>query len=294
MNYKYITQESYYASRIDDGESVFYSLKHYYDIDIEKEWSTSDTYIIDDNDITYEGAGWGLPVEWDRDIPITKQQFEKWVDAICKAKTDIADFCLRNSRPHNGVLKAGDYIFQYTPAYEDQYRCYDASSFISKVLSAKEGQYEVIPEVFNDIYDVLAFTNEGNAENVQVDIESISQLSNERLIDIDAVNKVKEMISTFTQQLMSEIDDELDIEPFYETKEEIEERAQGYDVVILVKGVLTDYSIADLPNGECALWSSGPFEREFWEEFFPLANLTTIYDKDIQCIYIVNLPTYLD
>lgn len=294
MNVRYITQESYYASRRDNGESVFYSLTHYYDIDIEKESSTSDTYIIDDKDIYFESAGWGLPIEWGLSIPITKQQFEKWVDAINKAKTDIVDFCLRNSRPHNGSLKVGDYIFQYTPAYEDQYRRYDASSFISKVLSAKEGQYEVIPEVFNDIYDVLAFTNEGNAENVQVDIETISQLSDERIIEIDAINKVKEMISTFTQQLMSEIDDKLDIEPFYETKEEIEEQAQGYDVVILVKGVLTDYSIADLPNGECALWSSGPFEREFWEEFFPLANLTTIYDKDIQCIYIVNLPTYLD
>lgn len=208
MNYKYITQESYYASRIDNGESVFYSLTHYYDIDIEKECSTSDTYLIDDKDITFEGAGMGLPVEWDRDIPITKQQFEKWVDAICKAKTDIADFCLRNSRPHNGALKVGDYIFQYTPAYEDQYRRYDTSSYISKVLSAKEGQYEVIPEVFNDLYDVLSFT-EGVNEHIYIDIETILQLSNERLIDIDVVNKVKEMISTFTQQLMSEIDDKL-------------------------------------------------------------------------------------
>lgn len=152
----------------------------------------------------------GLPVEWDRDIPISKQQFEKWVDAICKAKTDIADFCLRNSRPHNGVLKVGDYIFQYTPAYEDQYRRYDANSYISKVLSAKEGQYEVISEVFNSTHNDLLCVTEGvNDEHKCVDIESISQLSNERLIDIDVVNKVKEMISTFTQQLMSDIDDKL-------------------------------------------------------------------------------------
>ena len=210
MNYKYITQELYYASRIDNGESVFYSLTHYYDIDIEKECSTSDAYLIDDKDITFEGAGMGLPVEWDRDIPITKQQFEKWVDAICKAKTDIADFCLRNSRPHNGALKVGDYIFQYTPAYEDQYRRYDASSYMSKVLSAKEGQYEVIPEVFNSTHNDLLCVTEGvNDEHKCVDIGSISQLSNERLIDIDVVNKVKEMISTVTLQLMSEIDDKL-------------------------------------------------------------------------------------
>ena len=57
MNYKYITQESYYATKIDDGESVWYALEHYYDIDVEKEWSTCDTYIINDNDISYEGAG---------------------------------------------------------------------------------------------------------------------------------------------------------------------------------------------------------------------------------------------
>ncbi len=116
---------------------------------------------------------------------------------------------MRNSRPHNGVLKVGDYIFEYSPAWEDQYRRYDASSYISKVLSAKEGQYEVIPEVFNAINDVLSFTEGVNDEHNRIDISSISQLSNERLIDIDAVNKVKETISTFTQQLMSEIDDKI-------------------------------------------------------------------------------------
>lgn len=293
MNYKYITQESYYATKIDDGESVWYALEHYYDIDVEKEWSTCDTYIINDNDITYEGAGWGLCVERDRDIPITKQQFEKWVNAINKAKADIADFCLRNSRPHNGTLKVGDYIFEYSPAYEDQYRHYDASSYISKVLSVKDGQYEVIPEVFNALYDILCFTD-GVNEHVVVDIETISQLSDERLIDIDVLNKVKEMISTFTRQLMAEIDDELYRHTFYETKEEIEERAQGYEVAILVKGVLTDYSIANLPNGECALWASGSFDREYWDGFYPLANLTTIYDENVRCIYIVDLPAYLD
>lgn len=74
------------------------------------------------------------------------------------------------------------------------------------------------------------------------------------------------------------------------TKKELIEYTRGYKTVILSGGRMTDLTVMDLPEGVLKLVACGVFEREYWEESFPLTNLTTIYDKDIQCIYIVNLP----
>ena len=109
-------------------------------------------------------------------------------------------------------------------------------------------------------------------------------------IDADIVATVKKKIETLSLRLMQEIEDELYLTEIYYTKDQLLEYTEGYKYVILIDGIMSDYSIEDLPNGEFTLNASGLFEREFWEDVFPFANLNDVIAEGINEIYIINLP----
>ena len=73
------------------------------------------------------------------------------------------------------------------------------------------------------------------------------------------------------------------------TKDELIEYTQGYKTIILSGGIITNQTVMDLPDGVLKLVTCGVFEREFWDEFFPRADLESVVDKDINEVFIISL-----
>lgn len=196
---KRISKDSFYASKRDG----YYSIK-YFQV-FEKENSIVVDYIIEEDSIYCEKAGWGICFEQDCDTPITQWQYKRWGEEVKNKKMDIAEFCKQNAYPLNGSLKVGDYIFKVFPAKEDEYHSYDEESYISRVTSAEGNKFEVVTEVFNNVIALQI------AETIDeyTEIDTITKLNNVQVISKDVVNAVKEKIRIFIQQLMNEIDDEL-------------------------------------------------------------------------------------
>lgn len=73
------------------------------------------------------------------------------------------------------------------------------------------------------------------------------------------------------------------------TKKELIEYTRGYKTVILSGGRMTDLTVMDLPEGVLKLVACGVFTREYWDEFFPRADLGTIVNKDINETFVISL-----
>ncbi len=73
------------------------------------------------------------------------------------------------------------------------------------------------------------------------------------------------------------------------TKDELVECTRGYKTIILANGKLTDYTVDDLPAGVQKLTACGVFERGYWEEVFPMANIESVVSDDINELYVICL-----
>ena len=73
------------------------------------------------------------------------------------------------------------------------------------------------------------------------------------------------------------------------TKEELKDYTRGYETIILAGGKPTSWSIDNLPTGVLKLYACGVFEREYWDEAFPMADLDSIVDKKIKEAFVINL-----
>lgn len=281
LRMKRIEQDSYYAHKSSDGS--YYAFEHYENIDLEKECSEGVVYFIERNDIYREAYRAGIPYERDGDVRITQRTFEDWDNAVKKMRLEIIEFCRQNSRTCGDNLKEGDYIFQEYPAEESPFHRYGAECYISKVISVNGDKYTAVTEVFNN--DVTLSHCEGYDEK-----DEVTAANGIKRIDADIVATVKKKIETLSLRLMQEIEDELYLTEIYYTKDQLLEYTEGYKYVILIDGIMSDYSIEDLPNGEFTLNASGLFEREFWEDVFPFANLNDVIAEGINEIYIINLP----
>lgn len=166
---KRIQNGTYYIQYfIDNGRDKNWAqLRHY--IDVGEDYYSIDDYIITENYVAYEGAGWsGVDTNAsEAGTQISKELYDRWVGMYEKAKKEIQNLASAAAHQRIDKIKAGDYL--YLPYWLFMIGK-DGEKLSNEIMISKYGLY------YNDEKDDIDLDYEpGQAEAVEKEAKTISE-----------------------------------------------------------------------------------------------------------------------
>lgn len=193
-----IEDDTCYIRHFVDTDKEFVSLTHYL-----KAWDTGfsvDDYIIDYEDIYYEGASYHNidPDTIDVGTYIMKKQYMRWTKQIQQAKETAVRMMQQSVAPINRSLAEGDYIlYTWVDDEEDEaYRC--ENEYIGmRIVEIKDDRL-LVQSVFIGVH--------GFDSSDEIDCREPDDIQNNScFITADAFKATHDYMRNFCRQLLEEI-----------------------------------------------------------------------------------------